>query len=353
MISEGATPSPRAVDPSVDPALDAICVKAMHRNQTGRYETAGHLAMDVKSWLDDEVVSCFPEPWTANARRWLRKHKTFAQTAAVAVFLIATISTIFAVVINNAHDREKITHDKIKAAHERLIVANEQETAAKKDAFRQFVRARRAIDGSLTGVSDGLADLPTMQSLRAKLLEQAAKDYEELAAEKSDDPTMEAEYARSLIRLGDVRRSLHQFEESRAAYDAAIERLKKCLPKSELKLSLASIHDRLGLLAALQGKEKEATASFLLAMKLLVESDADTIEALKLKATIQGNHGIFLSRATQSMEALELLRKSEKNWDLLIDKADASEFRESRGKIRIAIGEHLRQSVSIYGKRAT
>jgi hypothetical protein len=107
------------------------------------------------------------------------------------------------------------------------------------------------------------------------------------------------------------------------------------------------------LLAALQGKEKEATASFLLAMKLLVESDADTIEALKLKATIQGNHGIFLSRATQSMEALELLRKSEKNWDLLIDKADASEFRESRGKIRIAIGEHLRQSVSIYGKRAT
>ena len=51
---------PRQVQPEVDAALEAICLKAMARDPRDRYPSALDLAEDLEHWLADEPVSAAP-----------------------------------------------------------------------------------------------------------------------------------------------------------------------------------------------------------------------------------------------------------------------------------------------------
>ena len=61
-VQEGAFPPPR-VDPSIDPALEAVCLKAMATSPEDRYATPRALAEDVERWSADEPVSAWREPF--------------------------------------------------------------------------------------------------------------------------------------------------------------------------------------------------------------------------------------------------------------------------------------------------
>ncbi len=69
-VRKGDFPPPRQVNPTVPPALDAICRKAMALKIEDRYTSARALAEDVEHWMADEPVSAYAEPWTARAARW-------------------------------------------------------------------------------------------------------------------------------------------------------------------------------------------------------------------------------------------------------------------------------------------
>lgn len=72
-----------------DPAIKAICEKAMALAPDDRYKSAGELAEDLERWLADEPVDAFPEPWQRRSFRWIRKHRTFCTTAISLVALAA------------------------------------------------------------------------------------------------------------------------------------------------------------------------------------------------------------------------------------------------------------------------
>ena len=79
--------SPRKLKSSVDPALEAICLKAMANTPADRYGSPRALADDVEHWLADEPVSAWAEPWTRKATRWLARHRTGVATAAAALLV--------------------------------------------------------------------------------------------------------------------------------------------------------------------------------------------------------------------------------------------------------------------------
>ena len=62
-VQAGDFAVPRRVAPTVDPALEAICLKAMAMPPEGRYPTPRALADDVERWMADEPVSAWREPW--------------------------------------------------------------------------------------------------------------------------------------------------------------------------------------------------------------------------------------------------------------------------------------------------
>ena len=55
---------PEQIVPEVGPGLEAVCLKALRKEQAGRYATATELAQEVQRYLADEPVQAYPEPWT-------------------------------------------------------------------------------------------------------------------------------------------------------------------------------------------------------------------------------------------------------------------------------------------------
>jgi tetratricopeptide (TPR) repeat protein/tRNA A-37 threonylcarbamoyl transferase component Bud32 len=90
-IQSGEIPRPRSFAPWLDPALEAICLKAMALRTVDRYATAKALAEDLDRWIAGEPVQAYREPFSRRARRWARKHRT-ALTGVFAAAIILTLS---------------------------------------------------------------------------------------------------------------------------------------------------------------------------------------------------------------------------------------------------------------------
>lgn len=64
-VQAGDFAPPRKVDPSIAPALEAVCLKAMATRQENRYPTCRALADDLERFMADEPVSAWREPLMA------------------------------------------------------------------------------------------------------------------------------------------------------------------------------------------------------------------------------------------------------------------------------------------------
>ncbi len=61
-VQKGDFSRPRQLDPSIDPALEAVCLKAMATEPDDRYASCRALAEDVERWTADELVTAWREP---------------------------------------------------------------------------------------------------------------------------------------------------------------------------------------------------------------------------------------------------------------------------------------------------
>ena len=61
-MQKGEFAPPRQLDPSIDRALEAVCLKAMALEPEDRYATPRALADDIERWMADEPVTAWREP---------------------------------------------------------------------------------------------------------------------------------------------------------------------------------------------------------------------------------------------------------------------------------------------------
>jgi serine/threonine-protein kinase len=206
-VQKGDFRRPRQVAPSIEPALEAIVLKAMALDPADRYPTPRALVEDVERWMADEPVSAWHEPWTMRARRWMRRRRT-AVTAAVLLVATVIALSIGTILLGRAEGRTRKQRD----------VAREQRTLAEEN----FRLARRAVDEYFTQVSENTlldSPVPGMQPLRKELLRTALRYYREFQARHRDDPSLRAELARACYRIGQIERAVGTRGESLAAYE--------------------------------------------------------------------------------------------------------------------------------------
>ncbi|HZJ44007.1 MAG TPA: serine/threonine-protein kinase [Pyrinomonadaceae bacterium] len=84
---------PRAVEPSISKAAEAVCLKAMALERRDRYVSADELSTDVGHLLDAEPVSAYRENILEKTGRWLGKNRFFVLL--VLAYLIMRIFFIF------------------------------------------------------------------------------------------------------------------------------------------------------------------------------------------------------------------------------------------------------------------
>jgi hypothetical protein len=63
----------------MDPALEAICLKAMALDPGQRYASPCRMADDIEHWLADEPTTAHRESWAHRLSRWSRRHRTWAR----------------------------------------------------------------------------------------------------------------------------------------------------------------------------------------------------------------------------------------------------------------------------------
>jgi tetratricopeptide (TPR) repeat protein len=101
--------------------------------------------------------------------------------------------------------------------------ARVQEAAQRQRAEANFHRARAAVDGYLTKVSESqLLKFPGLQPLRGELLESALRFYQDFLEERGDDPTLRAELAATQSRIGRIQGELGAVNAARRALKSAI-----------------------------------------------------------------------------------------------------------------------------------
>ena len=192
-VQTGDFPPPRRLDPTVDRALEAVCLKAMATDPRRRYDSCRALADGIERWAADEPVAAWREPRARTLVRWLTRHRT-GVTAAGAALLVA-LAGLAAVLGVEAR------------ANGRLTAKNAQLDAAlvrEADRFNLAMDAIKLFHGEVS--EDLLLKEKKFEALRRKLLRGAADFYGKLEGllEGQPDPKSRAALAKSYVELADV-----------------------------------------------------------------------------------------------------------------------------------------------------
>jgi serine/threonine-protein kinase len=160
----GEFPRPRDIKPAVRGCLQSICLKAMAREPADRYPTAAALASDIERWLADEPIAAHRDRLSERLDRLLRRHRAWAQAAAIGIVIVAIVSWIALAAVRSAH----------------VLVVQEHaaELRAKQEAQTQRNLAKSAVDRYEDAVErlEDLASRPDLAVLRESV------EYQELLA---------------------------------------------------------------------------------------------------------------------------------------------------------------------------
>jgi len=362
-IELGLFPPPRQVNPCVSRELDAICLRAMAIRPGDRYSTALALAADVEQWLADEPVAACPPTLLDRLTRWSRKHRNWVVAGAATAGIVAVVATLAAIAVNRA-----------RQAEHRLAVQNlrlaKSEAQARQQAERRFLQARQTVDTWLTGYSEALRHFPGMQPVRARMLELAAREYERFVQEKHDDPTLQLERARTLVRLGSIYRLLGRHDESLVALDQARQSLEPLSSQAgtdrDAQISLALACGMIALAHADRGDAAKADAAFvegLERLETLVAATTEDVDALAALVTLWTNRAGVLAAAGEFQRADDAYRSALAHGERLTSAAP-SELRHraavaaaslGTGQVLLAQGDaaaasrRFQQAVSFFG----
>jgi serine/threonine-protein kinase len=272
-VQHGDWLPPRAVNPAVPPALDAICHKAMALRPGERYATALALAADLEHWLADEPVAAYAEPWTRRARRWTGRHRSLV-AAGVAALAVAVVGLLVSTaLLGSANRREREARA--------LAVRQEQEAQHQRDLARaNFQMARDAVEEYGTKVSDDARlKEKDLEELRKELLQSAVKFHQKFVEQQGDDPSLRADLGRAYLDLGKL---VGNIEDTPRAIDlnrravALFEQLIAEHPDdSSFPVQLAQALIQLGQRLDYRGQTKESRDAY--------ERALQTLEAARLQ----------------------------------------------------------------------
>jgi eukaryotic-like serine/threonine-protein kinase len=109
-VIEDEPPPPRKLNDRIPRDLETVCLKALAKSPSGRYQTAGDLAADLRRWLKGEPVRARPVGRAERLWRWCRRNPRIAALrAAVALLLVAvTVSVVWNHLAEQERQKQKL-----------------------------------------------------------------------------------------------------------------------------------------------------------------------------------------------------------------------------------------------------
>lgn len=194
--------APSSVWPDAPAPLEAICLKAMSREQSNRYQSALEFADELRHWQADEPVRAYREPLTVRMSRWARQHQAFVTSAAVLAATAVVALTISTILISREQSRTAAAHARAEA---------------------NLAKARDAVQRMLTEVGDErLKNVPQMEKLRESLLQEAL-EFNKGFLQESNDPEVRREAGLAYGNLANIYLMLGKSDEAVGAWQKGIK----------------------------------------------------------------------------------------------------------------------------------
>jgi eukaryotic-like serine/threonine-protein kinase len=186
-----STPRPRAIDPAIPPALDAVVRRCLEPDPDDRYHFAAELADDLHAVANDLPLPYAREPWPSRVGGWLRRRsRRLAMGFAVSLALLVALGLALVVPINRA-ENAKLAQRELDKGME-LFQDGQYEIATKQfDATidliehfdktdpRKYPSKWRSLPTTLKSLGDQLRELHFGPNLDEMLIQ--ARNKQELA----------------------------------------------------------------------------------------------------------------------------------------------------------------------------
>ena len=126
--------------------LDWIIMMALEKDRTRRYQTSNALAVDIRSFLDDELVSATPPSTVYRCAQFSKRHRVGVTWTAVicAIILAATIG--MTVLYFRARKQTEVAETQKKIADQNLFDSLMSEADSKRKNFAEEGRRWKATD---------------------------------------------------------------------------------------------------------------------------------------------------------------------------------------------------------------
>jgi serine/threonine protein kinase len=107
--------APRKLVGSIERDMETIILKCLQKDPASRYDTASHLAADLKAWLSHEPIKARPVGVFGRIRRWRKRNKVIANlTLAFFVMLIMMLVVVSSYAIQTSNKAATLNAQNIK-----------------------------------------------------------------------------------------------------------------------------------------------------------------------------------------------------------------------------------------------
>ncbi len=175
--------NPRSFNNYIPADLETICLKAIDKEPSRRYQTAQEFADDLHRWLRLEPINARRISRQKRILRWCQRKPWQAAAIGLALFVPVSLAIV-------------MTYDALMIA-----AARDREREARFDAESNLQAARCAVD-DFAAISDNpMLDEPGVQPLRRELVSTAMDYYQKFLAKNAESPALAAEVAATHFRL--------------------------------------------------------------------------------------------------------------------------------------------------------
>ncbi|MBL8821818.1 MAG: protein kinase [Planctomycetia bacterium] len=221
--------SPRRLNPAVSRDLETICLHALHKNPSDRYQNAGELVEECKRLLAGQPILARPTPLWKRGWLWARRRPGMAIMGAV---LLATIITSLVA---------------IGFYWRKAFISLE---TAKKSAVQIIEHAM------------SISKVPGMQRAQVELLRQAIASFDPVVRELQDEQ-ITLQYLRARRQLEATLQDLGLSEEDEKQSFQLLQETRRYVelyPSAEMNIELSYVLRSLGRICASKNKVEESRA---------------------------------------------------------------------------------------------
>lgn len=304
--------------------LDNIILKALRKEPERRYQSVQEFSEDIRRHLTGLPVTATADTTFYRIEKFVKRHRAGVFTGSLIFFTLLIATTI--------------------TAWQGVVARREQAKAE-----QRFNEVRQLANTVLFEYHDGIARLPGSTPLREKMVKDALRYLDNLAAESNNDATLQSELATAYFKVGEVQGA--PGKSSLGDYGGGLESFRKSLvirqklfendPNNEqIKLDLSRSHQMVGHLSQVTDDLPAALENYGKAFAIL---DSMPMARRDL-GTLHTRFATALAMSGKLPEGIENFRKSHSIIsELIAQNPDDRDLRRDLGKNSVLLGDALEE----------